>query len=229
MRKRVRRIVACADVAGDVDRLERLLDRVADDGTEAVALVGNLAGGPGGPRRLKEVLQVLGESGVPAYLVPGPDDAPISEWLREAWNMEIVFPNLHGVHGAFAFAPGWIAFAGLGGLVEDDRDRPRDEQERLVYPGWEAEYRLKPLANLKDYPKVFLFATPPVHKGRQAPGSQTIAELIKTHNPRVAVVAGDEPYDERLGPTLVVSPGALAEGRYATVALDEGEARFDTL
>ena len=55
--------------------------------------------------------------------MPGPGDAPISDYLREAYNMETVFPLLRGVHGTAAFAPdGHLLFAGMGGEVDDDLD-----------------------------------------------------------------------------------------------------------
>jgi len=55
----------------------------------------------------------------------------------------VVFPNLHGVHGTFAFAPGYVLVGGLGGTIEDEADSVREETLRLSYPGWELDYRLK--------------------------------------------------------------------------------------
>ena len=67
---------------------------------------------------------------------------------------------------------------------------------------------------------MFLFTTPPAHKGLHEPGSEVLAELIKTYNPRVAVIGGERAAQARLGDTLVVCPGRLDRGEYAIVDLD---------
>ncbi|MGZ4402311.1 MAG: hypothetical protein ACXVRI_05620, partial [Gaiellaceae bacterium] len=84
---------------------------------------------------------------------------------------------------------------------------------------WEAEYRLRVVEEFDGYAKVFLFATQPAHKGRGSPGSRVLAELIKTHNPRVAVVAGERTDEMLLGKTLVVCPGRVDRGDYALIDL----------
>ncbi len=109
----------------------------------------------------------------------------------------------------------------MGGTVIDDPHTTRDEQERLCYPGWEVEYRLKFLNELKDYQKVFLFSTPPEHKGLHEPGSAVLAELIKSYKPRLALIGGKEPKHELLGTSLVVMPGSLAEGNVSIIDLRE--------
>ena len=93
------------------------------------------------------------------------------------------------------------------------------EEALLRYPGWEAEYRLKVLSELDERPSVLLFTTAPAHKGLGDPGSEVVAELIKTYSPRVAVVGGREPKQEQLGRSLLVCPGRLAEGEYSLVEL----------
>jgi Icc-related predicted phosphoesterase len=61
------------------------------------------------------------------------------------------------------------------------------------------------------------------------PGSDVLAELIKTYNPRVAVVALDEPSEVQLGKTLVISPGRLDQGTYAVVNLHTQSVERGTL
>lgn len=224
MRKRVDRVVAASGVGGDVERVERLLGEARErHGADAVVLLGDLSA-RGEAEEYAGLLRMIGEANLPAFYVPGPGDAPFGKYLREAYNAEIVFPFLHGVHGSFAFGPGYVLFAGMGGEVVDGAHHEREEEERLRYPAWEAEYRLKVLHELKDYQRVFLLGTPPAHKGFGESGSQTLAELVKTHSPRVAFVGGEEPVREELGTSLVVSPGALSEGRYAVVRIMEKEA-----
>ncbi|MCA3749365.1 MAG: metallophosphoesterase [Rubrobacter sp.] len=224
MRKRVDRVVAASGVGGDVERVERLLGEARErHGADAVVLLGDLSA-RGEAEEYAGLLRALGEANLPAFYVPGPGDAPLGRYLREAYNAEIVFPFLHGVHGSFAFGPGYVLFAGMGGEVVDGAHPGREEEWRLRYPAWEAEYRLKVLHELRDYQRVFLLGTPPAHKGFGEGGSQTLAELVKTHSPRVAFVGGEGFAREELGTSLVVSPGALSEGRYAVVGIMGREA-----
>jgi Icc-related predicted phosphoesterase len=226
MTTRVRRILAAGGPRGDVDRLRQLMDQVGRAGADAVALVGNLTAEGGRPQDYRAVFKALGPSQVPTFWVPGPADVPLGHYLRESSNIETVYPFLHGVHGGLALsrgASGYLVFAGMGGEILDDPSTPRDEVGVLRYPAWEVEYRLKVLRELAhDYQKVFLFATPPAHKGRQWSGSEVLAELIKTYDPRVALVAGgDGVRHEVLGTTPVVRTGSLALGEYALVDLQD--------
>jgi len=123
------------------------------------------------------------------------------------------------VHGTVALGPGDVLFAGMGGEIADDPETIRAEEALVRYPGWEVEYRLKVIREFDAQEQVFLFTTPPAHKGLREPGSEVLAELIKTYNPRLVIVGGEEPAEEELGRTLVVCPGRLDRGHYAVVDL----------
>jgi uncharacterized protein len=153
--------------------------------------------------------------------VPGAADAPYDKYLRESYNLELVYPHLRDVHGTFAIGPGQVLFAGMGGELSDDPETTRLEDDRLRYPAWEVEYRLKTIRELKDHQKVFLFTTQPAHKGLHGAGSTTLAELINTYEPVIAIVAGDGVAEGRLGKTLVVYPGRLDQGQYALIDLHD--------
>ena len=119
-----------------------------------------------------------------------------------------------------AFASGHVLVAGFGGEVDDDPEGARDERQRLRYPRWEAEYRLKLIGrelSEREHP-ILLFATPPAHKGLGTEGSEALAELAATHRARL-VVCGGEPRSMMLGRTLVVAPGSLADCSYAIADL----------
>ncbi len=221
MRKHVSKILATSEPLGHLEEVERLAKKVADTDTEAIAVLGSLASKSATPRAYGKLFKMLAETGLPTFYIPGPEDVPIDEYLREAANIEIVYPSLRGVHGTFAIAPGYIVFTGLGGTVIDDPQMRREELETLRYPGWEVEYRLKFLEELKDYQKVFLFSTPPEHKGFHEPGSATLAALIKSYKPRLVLVNGKEPKRELLGTSLVVMPGSLAEGNFSIIDLHQ--------
>jgi Icc-related predicted phosphoesterase len=216
----VRRMLAVSDVRGDADKLAEALET---DRHDAVAVVGDLAGEREDTRRsVREVFKVLGKARLPSFWIPGPDDAPLSNYLRECYNVEIVFPTLHSVHGTFAFTPDYTIVAGMGGEIADDPGTDREEEYALRYPGWEVEYRLKIVRELEEHERVFLFATLPAHKGLKQPGSEVLAELIKTYSPRVVVAAGGPGVrHEFLGTSLVIMPGSLSEGEFATVDVQQ--------
>jgi Icc-related predicted phosphoesterase len=227
--KRVTRVLCAAAPQGSAEAVERLLEAAGHLDVQAVALVGDLSGGPDRAAEYRSLFRALGHSGLPAYWVPGPEDAPIEEYLREAQNVEVVFPFVRGVHGTVAFAPdGHIVFAGFGGHVSDDPAEPREELQALRYPRWEPEYRLKVRHELHEHQLVLLLATPPAHKGLGTVGSEELAELVNTHRPRL-VVCGGQRGSETLGTSLVVAPGSLADGHYAVADLHTREAELGEL
>jgi Icc-related predicted phosphoesterase len=224
--RRVDRLLCAANPAGSAAVVESLLEATTEADVQALALVGDLSGV--GDESLRSVLRVLARGSLPTFWVPGPGDAPAEAYLREAANIEIVAGHVRGVHGGLAFAPGHILFAGFGGDVSDDPNQSRDELERLLYPRWEPEYRLKLIHELDEHELVLVFSTPPAHKGLGTGGSEVLAELVSTHRPRV-VVCGGPRGTEMLGRSLVVSPGNLSDGDYAIADLHRREATLEQL
>jgi Icc-related predicted phosphoesterase len=219
MRNYVTKLVATAEPSGHREAVERLVKQVPETQAEALVVLGNLATKSATPRDYGQLFTALAQARLPTFYIPGPEDVPLVEYLREAAQMEMVYPHLHGVHGTFALAPGYVVFTGLGGIVSDDPHTQREEREILHYPAWEVAYRLKFLEELKDYQKVFLFSTPPEHKGFHERGSAVLAELIKSYNPRLVLVSGREQKQELLGVSLVVMPGSLAEENFSIIDL----------
>jgi Icc-related predicted phosphoesterase len=219
MARRLRRLLIAGPVNGATNTLGQLLEEVPGDEIDLIAVVGDLGAPWSKPDTFREIFRLLGEHGLPTFWIPGRTDAPLSQYLREAYNMEIAFENLHGVHGAVALASPHVVVAGMGGEIVDDPDAIRGEEALLRYPGWEVEYRLKAVRELEELQRIFMFTTRPAHKGLGEEGSEVLAELIKTYRPRVAVVGGESPAEETLGKTLVISPGRLDRGHYAIVDL----------
>ena len=188
-----------------------------------IALVGSLTPKNKDPREYAGVLKALSEARLPAFYIPGPEDAPFPEFLREAATFEVGYPNVRSVHGTFGIAPGHVVWSGIGGTIKDHPDTIRDEVGALCYPGWEVEYRLKFLQGLKDYQNVFMFTTFPEDKGRREKGSAVLAEIIKIYNPRLVLVGGGEPGHEILGKSLLVALGCVAKGKFSLIDLQKGE------
>jgi Icc-related predicted phosphoesterase len=228
--RRIQRVLAVGPIRGAVEQLQRLL-REERSGLEvdAVAVVGDLGAAWSKPDTYRAVFRALGEADIPAFWIPGPMDAPISEYLRESYNMEVAFPHLRGIHGSAAVADGQLLFAGMGGEIVDDPEAPRVEEAMLRYPGWEAEYRLNVIDEFDQPMKVLLFATRPAHKGLHEAGSEVVAELINTYAPKIAIVAGEGASEERLGTTLVISPGRLDLGVYSVIDIHDGSVEVGEL
>jgi len=169
MRRTVRYILATSNPMGDLEALEKFVRIAPDTGADAIALIGNLMPKTAKSRDYAAFFRILSEAHLPTAYIPGPEDAPIWEYLREAANVELVHPQMRNVHETFTFWRGPYLVAGVGGEITDEGEP--EEEEALRYPAWVAEYHLKALWELKDYPKIFLFHTMPYHKGlgRRAP------------------------------------------------------------
>lgn len=215
---RVSTILCAGDPRGSEAAVERLGHVVHERTPDAILVVGDLSA-HGEWASYRTLLHALAKTGKPAYWVPGPDDAPLTAYTAASAAIERVHPQLHGVHGTAALDPGGhLLIAGLGGEIDDNPEAERDEHTRLRYSRIEAEYRLKLLDEFGEHERVLLFATRPAHKQLDPSGSEAVAELINTYRPRLAVCAGP-PASERLGKSLVVAPGSLADGHYAFVDL----------
>jgi uncharacterized protein len=229
MAKHIQKVLALGGINGDAHLLENLFDELVDEQFDAVIVVGDLGAPWSKAEAYRDLFQALGHAEVHAFWVPGPNDAPLGDFLRESYNMEISYPKLRCVHATAAIGPDQVLFAGIGGEIVDDPETPRSEEALIRYPGWEAEYSLKVVGEFKDYPKVFLFTTRPAHKGLHEPGSKVLAELINTWRPRLVVTGGDEPSEERLGKSLVISPGRLHQGSYALIDFHASAVEFGTV
>jgi Icc-related predicted phosphoesterase len=229
MAKHIQKVLAVGGMNGEVDLLGNLFEELGDEPIDAVTLVGDLGAPWSKADTYRTLFKALGHADLAVFWIPGPNDAPIGDYLRESYNIEIAYPKLRGVHATAALGPDHVLFAGMGGEIVDDPDTVRSEEALIRYPGWEAEYRLKVVDEFKDYAKVFLFTTRPAHKGLRESGSRVLAELIKTHRPRIVITGGDEPSEERLGTSLVLSPGRLDRGRYALIDFHNAAVEFGTV
>jgi Icc-related predicted phosphoesterase len=216
---RVSTMLCAADPAGSPLAVERLVAAAEEHDPDAIAVVGDLSEGadPDGYRML---FHALAATGKPAYYVPGPGDAPLDAYYREAHAVEAAHPTLRGVHGTAALTPDrHVVVAGVGGEIVDDPLTERDERERLRYPRVEAEYRLKALDDLGEHERVLLFWSRPAHKHKGTHGSETVAELVNTYRPRLVVCDGGRGTETLGKHSMVVAPGSLRDGHYAFVNL----------
>jgi HSP20 family molecular chaperone IbpA/Icc-related predicted phosphoesterase len=217
MSQQLRRLLVIVEIRGEVEMFARLLEKVSVENADAVVLIGDLGKPWHRPALPRAILRALGESGRPAFWVPGRWDGPLRDYLPEPSSMEPAFPMLHALHGTAVFGPGDVVFAGMGGAINDDPSAIPSEEILITYPGWEVERRFKVLRTLDAQQQVFLFATSPAHKGLHTSGSEVLATLIKTYRPQLVVVAGEHQAQVQLGKTLVLCPGLGEIGSYALV------------
>ena len=115
MRRTVRYILATSNPMGDLEALEKFVKLAPDTGADAIALIGNLMPKAAKSRDYAAFFRILSEAHLPTAYVPGPQDAPIWEYLREAANVELVHPEMRNVHETFTFWRGPYLVAGVGG------------------------------------------------------------------------------------------------------------------
>jgi Icc-related predicted phosphoesterase len=229
MAKHIQKVLAVGGLNGRHELVENLLAELSDEPIDAVTIVGDLGAPWSKADAYRALFKALGHADLPAFWIPGTNDAPLGDYLRESYNMEIAYPKLRGVHGTAAIGPDHVLFAGIGGEILDDPETVRSEEALIRYPGWEAEYRLKVVGEFKDYQKLFLFTTRPAHKGLHEPGSEVLAELINTYRPRFVVTGGAEPSEEDLGKSIVLCPGRLDQGQYALIDFLDAAVEFGTI
>lgn len=59
--------------------------------------------------------------------------------------------------------------------------------------------------------------------------NDVLAKPINTYRPQIVATAGDEPSEERLGTSLVVSPGRLDHGSYTLIDFHHSAVEFGTV
>jgi hypothetical protein len=84
MRKSLSRIVAGSGLCGNVDAVRQLAEEACKVGSCAVALLGTLRRRETDAREYVKLFKAVSEMGLPTFYIPGAEDAPFSEFLREA-------------------------------------------------------------------------------------------------------------------------------------------------
>src|SRR2546430_2481453 len=117
------RVLACAHLNGELDRLSDLERAVEEEGPELVVFAGNLlapgrAAEKGAPQALHRVLRTLADLPCQVALVPGEQDVPERHVLPIATAQEWTERRLHCVHG-MPLLMGQLAVAGFGGRITD--------------------------------------------------------------------------------------------------------------
>ncbi len=162
----------------------------------------------------------LNSHGVPALIIPGNMDAPKFRYWKLMDKIRDELTNVFQIH-SYPLELGGLTFAGFGGEVHET------EWEDYFVCMYSAEDLAE--ADLASGPNaVILTHSPPIGKmvsrdGEKEKGSFVINKLINDRTPRLLICghAHDGSGQEIIGKTVVVNPGALKNGRFALIDLDE--------
>ncbi len=102
-------MLCAAAPRGSRDAIEQLREVAANQDVDATVVVGDLSSGTNQRESYRSVFRAVGGFRSPVNWVPGPGDAPVATYLREAYNIEVASSLLHGIHGTLAFTPGQFA------------------------------------------------------------------------------------------------------------------------
>jgi len=221
----MRRFLVCSGVHGKSSSLEFLREAVKDRKPDAILFAGGILA----PSRkttekqtpwsisredllfCEEFFAVLGKTGVFSAVIPGPAGEPLEEFYRLGMHAEIDFPTVHIAHATLIEKED-VALSGVGGSIGETALLGIDSYSRAT-----TEYYLRSLWRAERPRKILLLPAPPPGPLGGSEGSTLVGELIDGWHPTLCVVAGQSSLRgiQRIGHTLVINPGRLADGSAA--------------
>lgn len=251
-------ILLFAELRGEWGRLEALMARCREFSLDAAVFCGNIVRGSArseewhAARRDNRLpnrnhVQLISEAfedlrlykrfchqvdslGVPVLIVPGHLDAPEERYFLFMQQAAFYADNLVLLHESIVKVGAYI-FGGYGGEITDDA---KEDYFFLRYPRREAAIGTRRMHFINP-PRILVFHTPPCSSldddGGVRRGHPFVNEMVQSVAPSLLFCgrAGGGQGVERIGTTVAVNPGALAEGRFAVVDSKERTARFYTL
>lgn len=251
-------ILIISDLMGQVEQLELLIRRCREYSLDALCFCGNIVRGQGRitewqearkadkiPNRnrtevvteavedlrlYKQFSALVDSLGIPVLLVPGHLDAPEERYFLFMQQSAFQSDNLILLHENI-YKVGAYIFTGFGGQITDQE---KEDYFLLQYPRRECLFGTRRMHFLNP-PRILIFHTPPVstldmdqgaHKGHAF-----VNEIISAVSPSFLFCGHvtQSPGSEEIGSTLVVNPGALADGRYALLNTKDRSVQLLTL
>ena len=211
------KFLVCAGINGSETALKKLLTLAEERKPDAILFAGGIADSNGNtPQKatfIAQFFEAIGKSGFFTIVIPGPNDAPLSEFLRAALNAEVIFPNIRVSH-ATPVSKGALGVSGVGGVITESEDVGGPV---IKYSHTSAEYLLRTLWSMTKPVKVLLLSETPPGKLSSNGGNSFVREFIGSYHPSICVVAGDKEHRgfEQEAHGFVINPGMLSEGSAA--------------
>ncbi|MBI2830601.1 MAG: hypothetical protein HYX81_05530 [Chloroflexi bacterium] len=211
--------LACAGIYGSNAALNKLIQVANERNPDAILFAGGITGMDSNPFQktafIGKFFETLGKINKFAVVIPGPNDAPLWEFLRAAVSSEITSPNVAVAH-ATVVTNGQVAAGGIGGLITESEDvgAPLIKHSHAA-----VEYFLRGLWKTRKSIKVLLLSELPPGKLAGNEGKGVVGELILTHHPAICVAPGKKKNRgfEQEAHGFVINPGLLSEGSAAWV------------
>ncbi|MGH7738687.1 MAG: hypothetical protein ACREL1_00940 [bacterium] len=167
---------------------------------------------------LRQFVLALADSHKTVYIVPGYNDAPESVYFKTVYDFAGIYPNLRPAHEMLNREDSFMV-AGFGGEISEGED---DREFILQYSRPWIEFVSRRLQYFSGA-KVLLFHSPPVCRLDQSEGEHCgvllINELIEKLSPKL-VLCGRATAGQgmvKMGGAVVVNPGPISKGHYATI------------
>lgn len=170
---------------------------------------------------VEKFFQTLADLKVYCAIIPGPGDFPIEEFLRLGMNAEVEYASVHLVHMTL-HEEGDAALCGLGGRINHG-----DGISRTL-----AEYHLRQIGSAEQPQRILVLSSPPPGALGGTEANAVMGELIDSLHPTLCAVGGptEQRGSQRIGHTLIINPGFMAEGFAAWVDLTKsGDDRVELL
>lgn len=204
---------------GDIHEKTGNLARIPELAEAAGIIVTGDLTNCGGAEKARKIMDILEKTGLPVLAQIGNMDlADVNEWLEQSGH------NLH--RRSRELAPG-LAIFGIGGSNITPMQTPTEFSEE-AYAGWLDEL----WQEAGQYPrKVLISHSPPKDTvcddigGGIHVGSTAVREFIEEKQPDVCLCGHihEGRGTDRIGKTLVVNPGMLADGGYVVLRYDNGQ------
>jgi Icc-related predicted phosphoesterase len=251
-------ILIVSDLMGQGEQLEALIRRCREYSLDALCFCGNIVRGQvryaewqearkaekipnrnrfevvaeavEDLRQYKQFSALVDSLGIPVLVVPGHLDAPEERYFLFMQQSAFQSDNLILLHENI-YKVGAYIFTGFGGLITD---QDKEDYFLLQYPRRECQFGTRRMHFLNP-PRILLFHTPPVStldvdNGTHR-GNAFVNEIIQAVSPSFLFCGHvtQSPGIEEIGSTLVVNPGALAEGRFALLNTKDRSVQLLTL
>lgn len=206
--------IVIGDIHEDTDNMEKIPELSTADG---IIVTGDLTN-CGNAETAKRIMDTLKKTGLPVLAQIGNMDlAEVNTWLEETGQ------NLH-VH-THAIAPDLVLF-GIGGSNITPFQTPSEFEEK-TYADW-----LKDLwKEASKFPHQILVShCPPKNTvcdqiGEMHVGSDAVREFIEKQQPDLCLCGHihEARGTDKIGKTLVINPGRLADGGYVLLSHENGQ------